>query len=114
MEKSKQQNQNRAKRRFWQTHIGAWKKSGLSQNEYCRHHTLRANQFCYWKKKLSAGAQDTVKFVPVVIEAGNNFEPSTSVDSGLTVCLGTISIKLSNDFNPSSLIKAVKALGGQL
>lgn len=113
MKNSKLQDQNRTKHRFWHTHIGAWQKSGLSQNEYCRRHTLRANQFCYWKKKLSAGTQDTVKFVPVVIEPGNNCESSASGDSGLTLCLGKISIKLSNDFNPSSLVKAVEALGGQ-
>lgn len=113
MNSSKQQDHSRAKQRFWHTHISAWEKSGLSQNEYCRRHALRTNQFCYWKKKLFAGSQETVNFVPVVIGPGSNPEPSTSVDSGLTVCLGKISIKLSNDFNPSALIKAVEALGEQ-
>lgn len=113
MKSTKLEDENRGKRRFWQTHIGAWKKSGLSQNEYCSRHKLRPNQFCYWKKKLSVATEDTVKFVPVVIEAGNNSESSTS-DSGLTVCLGKISIKLSNGFNSTALIQAVNALGGKL
>lgn len=114
MKNTKSQDENRAKRRFWQAHIGAWKKSGLTQIEYCRPHQLRPNQFCYWKKKISVGIQDTVKFVPVALNSGNNAKAQPSDDSGLTIRLGKISIKLSKDFSPSTLVKAVEALGGQL
>lgn len=114
MKNTELEDESRSKRRLWQAHLRAWKKSGLSQNEYCRRHKLRPSQFCYWKKKLSIGAQDTVKFVPVAISPGNNAEAHPSDDSGLTIRLGKISIKLSNDFNPSVLVKAVDALGGQL
>ena len=114
MEKSKVQEQYRAKHRFWKTHIRAWKKSGLSQNEYCRRNTLRTNQFCYWKKKLSGNNQDTIKFVPIAIERQKNAENNDPGDSGLTISFDKISIKLNNDFNPSVLVKAIAALGGKL
>lgn len=114
MEKSKTQDQYRAKQRFWQTHIRAWKKSGLSQNEYCRRNTLRANQFCYWKKKLFSDNPNTIKFVPVAVQAQQDAETPEHGDSGLTISFDKISIKLNNDFNPSVLVKAVAALGGKL
>lgn len=114
MDNSKAIDQRRAKKRFWQTHIRVWKKSGLSQNEYCSRNTLRANQFCYWKKKLSSDNQDTIKFVPIAVERAKNMEQRELEDSGLTISLGQISIKLTNDFNPSVLTKAVAALGGKL
>jgi hypothetical protein len=52
MENSKIQDQSRTKKRFWQTHIRVWTKSGPSQNEYCRRNKLRPNRFCYWKKQI--------------------------------------------------------------
>lgn len=113
MKNSKLQDQDRTRRRFWQTHIRAWEKSGLSQNEYCRRNTLRANQFCYWKKKLFGENQDTIKFVPIAINAQNNAEKDAAEDSGLTISFDKISIKLTNDFNPSVLTKVVTALGGE-
>lgn len=36
---------------FWRDHLALWKKSGLTQNEYCRQSHISAGQFCYWKKK---------------------------------------------------------------
>jgi len=114
MKNSKAQDQHRAKQRFWLTHIRAWKKSGLSQNEYCRRNTLRVNQFCYWKKKLFGDNQDTIKFVPIAVEHQKDAEKHAQGDSGLTISFGKISIKLNNNFNPSVLAKAVSALGGRL
>lgn len=114
MGSSKTEDQYRAKLRFWQTHIRTWKKSGLSQNEYCRRNTLRSNQFCYWKKKLYSDTASPIKFVPIAIQPEQNSEEPEHADSGLTISFDKISIKLKNDFNPLVLVKAVEALGGKL
>ncbi len=114
MGNSKAQDQYRIKKRFWQTHIRAWEKSGLSQNEYCRRNKLRSNQFCYWKKKMITGNSDITKFVPVAVQPHKGGENHDLGDSGLTISLGKISIKLKNDFNPSTLVKVVAVLGGKL
>lgn len=114
MDNSQVKDQRRAKKRFWQTQIRIWKKSGLSQNGYYSRNTLRASQFCYWKKKLSSDNQDTIKFVPIAVERAKDIEQHDAGDSGLTISLGQISIKLTNDFSPSVLAKAVAALGGKL
>lgn len=98
-----------AKKRFWQAQVKSWEKSGLSQNEYCRRNQLRNTQFTYWKKKFSREAAPPMSFVPVPMAAA---EPAgRSDDSGLTIYLGDIRIKLSSDFNPGSLTKVMAVLG---
>ena len=42
----------------WKQHLNAWRASGLSQNAYCREHTLKPHQFSYWKRKLATATAD--------------------------------------------------------
>lgn len=114
MKNSKSQDQLRVKKRFWQAHIRAWNTSGFSQNEYCRRNKLRPNQFCYWKKKLIGDNRDITKFVPVAVQSHKGDKNRNPGDSGLTISFDKISIKLTNDFNPSVLVRAVAVLGGKL
>ena len=37
---------------FWQKHLRAWSRSGLTQADYCRQHQLSAPAFGWWKRKL--------------------------------------------------------------
>jgi hypothetical protein len=113
MENSKTQDQNRAKKRLWQVHARACKKSGLSQNEYCRRNKLKPSQFYYWKNKFGRKAETTTKFVPVTVQPLQVAEYHDHADSGLTISFDKITIRLKNDFNPSSLVKVVNALGGK-
>ena len=113
MVNAKIQDQYRAKKRFWQVHIRAWSKSGLSQNEYCRRNGLRPNQFCYWKKKIKNCKDGAVKFVPVPVPSVKVVENHSLADSGLTISFDNITIKLQNDFNPAVLTDAVMALSGK-
>jgi len=40
---------------FWQKHLRAWSRSGLTQAEYCRRHQLSAPAFGWWKRQLQGG-----------------------------------------------------------
>ena len=113
MADKKWQERCRKKRRFWQVHIRAWGKSGLSQNEYCSRNKLKSNQLCYWKKKIKDESRSTVKFVPVPVQRHEMADNPGHVDSGLTIILDDIKIKLSNDFSPEALARAVAVLGGK-
>ena len=44
---------NRARREWWQVHIDAWQRSGLSQRRYCREHRLGEDAFRRWLKALA-------------------------------------------------------------
>ena len=44
--------QKMERRKFWQSHIDAWARTGLSQAEYCRQNNLKTHRFTYWKRKF--------------------------------------------------------------
>ena len=99
------------KRRFWKVHIRALEKSGFPQNEYCRRNKLRSNQFTYWKTKFNREHSTPVNFVPVPIAVTHQVTRSLeSNDSGLSVLLGTVEIKIANNFNPTCFSKVVSIL----
>lgn len=98
------------KRRFWKAHIKVWKKSGLTQNEYCRRNKLKSNQLTYWKTKFNKETPEQVNFVPVPVNIDNVHNVIDSGDSGVSVQLGKIQIRIHNDFNPACLVKVVSAL----
>jgi transposase-like protein len=43
---------NAALREWWSVHVEAWRRSGLSQRAYCRHHRLTETTFSRWLKVL--------------------------------------------------------------
>lgn len=103
------------KRRFWKVHIRAWERSGFSQSDYCHRNKLRASQFTYWKTKFNREQSNPISFVPVPTVPIHQVEQSSgSSDSGLSVLLGTIQIKIANNFNPSCLDKVVTILEKRL
>ena len=107
--------QCREKRRFWQAHIQAWGKSGLSQKEYCRRQSLNDHQFGYWKRKFASKNDQCGKsrFVSVPVATTPSFFHDGQSDSGLEVHVGDVIIRLSNSFNPVTLSRAVSALGNR-
>ena len=42
--------------RYWRRWLGKWKRSGLTQAEFCRRHGLKAGNFGWWKRKLGEPA----------------------------------------------------------
>jgi len=42
--------------RFWQRHLQAWRKTSLSQAEYCRRQNLSVAGLGWWKRRLAGSA----------------------------------------------------------
>lgn len=59
------------KRIFWQRHMLAVQRSGITVSEYCRREGLSRDVFQYWKKALRAARSDqeivSTSFLPVEI-----------------------------------------------
>lgn len=104
------------KSRMWQARVKAWRRSGLSQREYCRRNHLSSSQFSYWKKSLEPKVvQEPSAFVPVPLTMTPKMHKVNGSGSGLTVRLANgIGIELSDEFNSATLAQAVVALGGRL
>ncbi len=55
------------KQQFWKKHIAAWKRSGLSQAEYCRKNDLSVKTFGYHKRRMAADKPQKIIPVPQVV-----------------------------------------------
>lgn len=44
------------KQKYWQQHINQWRKSGLSQAQYCKDNSIKESAFSYHKCRLTNGS----------------------------------------------------------
>jgi hypothetical protein len=93
----------RPRRAHWQALLATWRRSGLSQAEFCRRHELAPGTFAWWKHTLrrEAAAQGGAKrpapartvvapaFVPVRVVAAPPTppRPSAPADAVLEIVL---------------------------
>ena len=97
-------------RQSWQTIIGEWRQSNLSQVEYCRRHNLNYHQFIYWKKRLVYSTPATVTFVPVAIRSADPVEQHIA-NCALKVLIGDrFKIEIAHGFDADMLGQVVVAL----
>jgi hypothetical protein len=58
---------------FWQQHLDGWRKSGLTQTEYCRQQGLKFTTFARYRNRINrerrAKPLVNASFVPVSIKA---------------------------------------------
>jgi hypothetical protein len=57
---------------FWERHLEAWKRSGLTQVAYCASHGLRIKSFSRWRTKTRAAAQagnSLLTLIPIRVAA---------------------------------------------
>ena len=97
-----------SKRDYWQHHIKTWKRSGLSQKQYCRSRSLAYSTFCYWKRRLNNQEPVTPKFYPLAVPASSP-DPT---EAGLMLLVGPkqIQIHIKKDFSPTVLKKLIATL----
>jgi hypothetical protein len=63
---------NRQTSEFWQQHLDAWQRSGLTQVAYCASHGLRIKSFGRWRTKTRAAAQagnSLLTLIPISVAA---------------------------------------------
>ena len=97
------------KRRFWETHVRAWAKSGLTQAAYCRQYDLKVHRFIYWKKRVRRHGPP-VTFVPV--DTRKAIQPkSSSLSSIRMVVDNRFEISVDEGFSPETLEKLIRTLG---
>lgn len=84
----------------WQLHVERWRRSGLSQAEYCRRNDLNPNTF-QWQKGRERERE--VHFVPVKLKERV---------PRLTIGIGdSIRVELHREFDVEELSRLIQALG---
>jgi hypothetical protein len=83
----------------WERRISAWKKSGLSQKEFCQKANLSLHQFTYWQRKVSrqGKVEESPSFLPVV--TGEQF----------SIVLGQTKISFERPPSPSWMASFIKS-----
>jgi len=103
---------NRAeKRRIWAEHIEDWRKSGKSQAQYCREHSLSAKLFYYWKNKNNGSSSSNagVKLVPVEMNQ-IRYHSSVGVESSIVLVVGRYKVEIGESFDSGTLSRLVNIL----
>ena len=109
MDKQTRVEKNREKRKYWQSHIEAWKQSGLSQIDYCRENNLSRHRFTYWKCKGDKKSE-SIRFIPVLPKPIlSSF--SIANTAPLKVIIGErYRIEIGDGFSPDTLLRLMGTL----
>ena len=109
MDKQTSAEKNRVRKEFWRAHIESWKKSGLSQIDYCKENNLSRHRFTYWKGKGNKKPVP-IKFIPVLQKASSSFRIKDS-KSPLKVIIGErYCIEVGDGFSPDTLTRLMYTL----
>ena len=93
---------------FWKKQIDYWKRSGLSQKQFCQEKDLKFCTFKYWRQKLSR-KDEGISFVPIRLIEKDTPVLLKNELSGLTIrCSDHFFVDLSVGFDVDSLKRLVK------
>ncbi len=93
-------------RSYWETHVRAYRESGLSQKEYCRQNNISYWSFNPWKRRLDTAGKGFQEVSPEIVE-------NLQVDKEKIEIIVSDSVKVSvpSQFSEESLIKVLRVLG---
>lgn len=94
--------------KFWQHHIQAWRKSGLSQRAYCRKNDLSEYRFSKWKNRLD---KDNVTGCFVRVPLPIQLSVPIKHDVLHVYAPNGFRIDIENDFDSQLLKKLLTVLG---
>jgi hypothetical protein len=103
--KQEQPESKQAKRQYWQAHVESWKRSGLSQAEYCRLNFLPVKNFWYWNKLYNKETTGQLRFLPLALAYGKAGDAIRSQPTSLQLTLQgqRFRIEIGENFSPSAL-----------
>jgi len=111
MSKITKQEQSLRKAAYWRDQIDEWRRSGLSQAEYCRQSGFSLGLFNYWKRRLKVTDAEKIALktgiVPLPVIQLSPARPSEPV----VLVAGGYQIELRGDFCVTALKKLLSILG---
>jgi len=92
----------------WHRHVDAWRKSELSQAEYCRIHGLNPKTFSTWtRRKLSIVPNAQIDLIPVEITP--SAAPITPTETTMVLRFtGGVQLELSTAVSPRWLAELLQ------
>lgn len=98
--------ERKKKEQHWRDHLHTWKKSDLTQTEYCRRNQLSIKCFTYWKSRLEK-PDPSIKLVPVPVSPAREYQQSAEI---VFVLKDRYRVEVGDRFNPETFEKLVRVL----
>lgn len=101
------------KHRYWGAQVGAWRRSGLTQAEFCRRQGLRRKLFCSWKRRLvpTSVVQDSpARFVAVTVRPEPKGKPIVAAAPLTVVTAAGYRVEVGEGFAPETLARLLTTL----
>lgn len=111
--------EQQAKIKFWQPHVTAWQRSGLTAVGYCKKHSLNQWQFKYWQYQIaphtkgkSTKKSKGLKFIEVTPRL-NVMTNSTTIKHAIEVKTPAgYCLNIPSNFDEATLFKLLTVLRG--
>lgn len=100
--------------RLWRAHLSAWKRSGLTQREYCKRQGVSEWSFSHWKRRLARSNPSGVSFVPVTVAGSTTGSAGLSGAhrQSLTLVVGSrYRVEVGDGFSDETLSRLLFVLG---
>ena len=108
-------NRGKDRQRFWQAHVSAWGRSGLTQREYCKRQGLGEWSFSAWKRRLAKRSPAAFSFVPVAVRdqavAGSATFSQRRQQSLALVVGDRYRVEVGDGFSSETLTRLLAVLG---
>lgn len=105
---------NTSKQKHWENHISCWRKSGLTQRQYCLRQGIALSTFSYWIRKLGKGTESPgpTRFYPLTDRGTSTLLDKNGFDTGirLSLCNDKFKIDLDKEFSETTLKKLITTL----
>jgi len=102
MAETKHRKTSEQKRQYWQAHNEAYRKSGQTQEAYCKQNHLNLKTFAYWRHRLKKEAVP-VKLVQLPT-------PVQQPPTALRLVVNGYGIEVADGFNAATLAEVVCVL----
>ena len=94
---------------YWRGCIEDWRRSGLSQAEYCRREDISTSTFWYWKRRFLVQGV-ALEVSPVIVPVPMERITPVAKLKPILLHIGGYSVEFQGDFNPAVLEKLLGVL----
>ncbi len=105
---------NTSKQYHRENHISCWRKSGLTQKQYCLNQGIAISTFSYWIRKFGKEPETlgSPRFYPLTVKNIPASRSSKGFHTGvrLSFCNDKYKIDLENEFSETTLKKLITTL----
>ncbi len=103
-----------SKQNHWENQISCWRKSGLTQKQYCLNQGIAISTFSYWIRKSGKKPENSgsTHFYPLTVKSSSTSPNIKTLHAGvrLSLCNDKFKIELEREFSETTLKRLIATL----